>query len=203
MRTGDTSRELELVRACCAGSREAWNEFYRRFFGLVRTVVQRRLQSFGQDLDDVVQEVFIHLMRSLDAYDETYPLSKFVSLVAERVATDEHRFRSREKRQGQAVSLEQEDYDTAMTLALCSQDQPVDEQIATSQQVIRLRASFRKLSERCRQILRMRFEQELPYKRIGEILGASENTVTVQTRRCLDALRELYEESDSQLGGLR
>jgi RNA polymerase sigma-70 factor (ECF subfamily) len=203
MRTGDRAEDLQLVRACCAGCREAWNEFYRRFYGLVRTVVQRRLPFSAEDVEDTIQEVFLHLMRSLDAYDQTYPLSKFVSVVAERVATDEHRFRSREKRQGQAVPLDHEDYDGAMTLALCSQDQPVDERIANSQQVLRLRASFRKLSERCRQILRMRFEQELPYKRIGEILGASENTVTVQTRRCLDALRELYEESDEPLGGLR
>jgi len=200
MRNGERSEELELVRACCAGSREAWNEFYRRFFGLVRTVVQRRLQAFGQDLEDAVQEVFLHLMRSLNAYDETYPLTKFVCVVAERVATDEHRFRSREKRQGEAVSLDQEDGAGVMRLALCSEDEPQDEQIARAQEVMRLRASFRKLSERCRQILRMRFEQELPFKRIGELLGVTENTVTVQARRCLEALRGFYHHSDATAG---
>jgi RNA polymerase sigma-70 factor (ECF subfamily) len=152
----------------------------------------------GQDLEDTVQEVFLHLMRSLNGYDESYPLTKFVCVIAERVSTDEHRFRSRDKRQGETISLDLEDCDNGIKIILSSAEDLQDEKVARAQELQRLRASFRALSEKCREILKMRYEQELPFKHIGELLGATENTVTVQARRCLDELRALFQRADER-----
>jgi len=192
MTTGEKKEESELVRACCGGSREAWDEFYRRFFGLIRTVVQRRSHVFGPDLEDAIQEVFLHLMRSLHGYDDAYPLSKFVCIISERVATDQHRFNSREKRRGQTISLNQDHSIGDAQFGLCSEEKPQDEQLADVRELMKLRILFKTLSEKCREILRLRYEHELPFKEIGNIMGKTENTVTVQARRCLDQLRGLY-----------
>jgi len=198
MSTGDTSEERQLVRACCEGSRPAWNEFYRRYYGLVRTVVQRRLQRRGYDVEDAVQEVFLHLIRSLKSYDENYPLSKFVCMVSERVATDEYRFQVRDKRCGETISLDQDDCSSQISQGLFTDEEPQDERIGKAEQVLRLRTAFRALSMKCREILRLRYDQELPFQEIGRLLGKTENTVTVQARRCLDELRDIYQQMEAK-----
>ena len=64
--------------------------------------------------------------------------------------------------------------------------------------VSRLRVALKNLSSRCTQLITLRYLEELSFKEIGEIVGSSENTVTVQTRRCLDSLRLTFDESDKR-----
>ncbi|MGC8659999.1 MAG: RNA polymerase sigma factor [Desulfomonilaceae bacterium] len=56
-----------------------------------------------------------------------------------------------------------------------------------------MRLAFRLLGARCRQLLRLRYHEELPYSRIAKILGATENTLTVQAGRCIRELRAGYQ----------
>jgi len=55
-----------------------------------------------------------------------------------------------------------------------------------------LRYSMAMLNSECRELLRMRYFDELPYKEIGRLLGASENTLTVRAKRCLGELTANY-----------
>jgi RNA polymerase sigma-70 factor (ECF subfamily) len=52
-----------------------------------------------------------------------------------------------------------------------------------------MRAAFEELPERMRQCVRARLLDDLSYREIGERLGISENTVAVQLRRAVRALR--------------
>ena len=57
-----------------------------------------------------------------------------------------------------------------------------------------LKLAFRKLAEKCRKLISLRYEQELQFREIAVIMGSNENTVTVQTKRCIDELRARYAE---------
>lgn len=57
------SRE-ELIELCIKKDRQAWDEFIRTYQGLVRKAVYYRLnEALRNDVDDIVQEVFLMLWK--------------------------------------------------------------------------------------------------------------------------------------------
>lgn len=193
MANGEVGQDQDLVRECLSGSQQAWNEFYCKFERLIKSVIKRRLRFFD-DLDDVCQDVLMALVSSLDTYDSSHSLAKFVCIVTERVCIDHYRFCKAEKRSAETQSLNQQNPDHLETEALESNSTQPDEQVSLAQLRHLLRASIRMLSTKCRELLKMRYELELTFKQIAGAFGATENTVTVQTRRCLDELRARYNE---------
>lgn len=192
----EVSQDKDLVRECLSGSQDAWNEFYCRFERLIKSVIRRQLRFFEEYLDDVCQDVLMELVTALKTYDSSHSLTKFVCIVTERVCIDHYRFSNAEKRSAKTQSLDQQNSDHLETAALISNATLPDEQVSSAQLVQYLRICIRRLSAKCREILKMRYEQDLPFKQIGAIVGASENTVTVQARRCMDELKALYHEME-------
>lgn len=189
--------DQDLVRKCLSGSQEAWNEFYSRYERLIKSVIRRQLRFFEEHLEDICQEVLLEMVTALKNYDSSHSLTKFVCIVTERVCIDQYRFSNAEKRSGKTQSLDQQDSDHLESTILVSDDCSPDEQVASAQLVHYLRICIRRLSARCREILKMRYEMNLPFKEIGAAVGATENTVTVQARRCMDELKALYFEMES------
>ncbi len=193
MENGEVSQDQDLVRECLSGSQNAWNEFYCKYERLIKSVIKRRLRFFD-DLEDVCQDVLMALVSALKTYDSSHSLPKFVCTVTERVCIDQYRFCTAEKRSGGTQSLDQQNPGHIETTALASTSTPPDEQVSSAQLTHYLRLSIRMLSSKCRELLKMRYEMDLPFKQIAVTVGATENTVTVQARRCLDELRARYKE---------
>jgi RNA polymerase sigma factor (sigma-70 family) len=189
-----TSPDDLVVRECLSGSKEAWDVFYRRFVGLVRTVTKRHLPFSWDYGPDVTQDVFLALMSGLKSYDATYPLHRFVSMVAERVCVDRYRAASAQKRQADTEPIDHHDAGPQAGTTIASDVDPPDEQMSRAELLQLLKHAFRGLGQRCRELLKLRYYEELPYKEIVEILGGTENSLTVQLRRCLGELRTGYEE---------
>ena len=56
--------QQELVELCIKKDRQAWDEFIRQYQGLVRKAVCHRLNNaIRNDIDDIVQEVFLTLWK--------------------------------------------------------------------------------------------------------------------------------------------
>jgi RNA polymerase sigma factor (sigma-70 family) len=55
-----------------------------------------------------------------------------------------------------------------------------------------LMGAFKELGEKCRQLVRLRYLQELSFKEIAGLLGTKEKTLAVQAGRCLRELKALY-----------
>jgi len=191
MADGSTQDSI-LVAECLAGSQEGWNEFYRRFAGLVASVVKRRLRSCPEAVPDTTQDCFVALMAGLGSYDPGYPLPRFICTVVERVCIDEFRAERAQKRHAETEPVDHHDAGPhAGATLLCTLDPP-DEHVSRAELIYCLRVSFRTLTERCRELLRLRYYEELSYREIAGIVGGVENTLTVQTRRCLEELRARY-----------
>ena len=80
-----------LVRECLAGSEAAWQEFYSRFIGLMRSVVKKRYILCKEDVEDITQSAFVSLATALNNFDYEQSLPRFVCVITERVAIDEYR----------------------------------------------------------------------------------------------------------------
>ncbi len=181
-----------LVEQCLAGSKTAWDEFYERFFPLVRKVARKHVRDRGGDLQDAVQDTFLSLYTSLRRFDSQYPLSRFVWTVAERVCIDRYRSQKTAKRNGETVPVDHHDGGAEGAAMVRSISDAPEESVAKAEMVEILRRVFRDLGAKCRKILRLRYLEELPFKDVSRVTGIAEKTLAVQTGRCIDELRVKY-----------
>lgn len=183
-----------LITQCIAGYERAWADLYRRYFPLVRNVVRRQKGLSPQDLEDVTQNVFEHLISALETYDRSYSFSRFVCIIAERACINEYRKAKAKKRAAPTDPVDHHDGSEDGALVLASDADCQEEKLSHAQLLDILRRALRSLGERCRELLRLRYYEEMPFNEITKILGASENTLTVQARRCIEQLRAIWDE---------
>jgi RNA polymerase sigma factor (sigma-70 family) len=186
------NKDYLLVQECLRGSEEAWREFYSRFIGLMRSVVKRRMNLPSSDVQDIVQAAFLELTTALRNYDSEQALHTFVCLVTQRVLIDEYRKAKAAKRNADTESVEHHDSNQEGTTMVLSDLDPQDEEFEKAEAASHLRTALLKLDEKCRELITLRYYNELSFNEIAGVFNATENTVTVQTRRCLDKLRGIY-----------
>jgi RNA polymerase sigma-70 factor (ECF subfamily) len=186
------SQDFALVQECLAGSEPAWRDFYARFVGLIKSVIARKARLSPQDVQDVVQLVFLDLTTALKGYDPVTSLPHFVCVITERVLIDEFRKGKAAKRHAETRTLEHHNSGEETGANLMSAVELQDKQMERAELALRLKHAIDDLDDRCRELIRLRYYKELPFGDISEMLGVSENTVTVQTRRCLERLRTIF-----------
>ncbi|MFH0959668.1 MAG: sigma-70 family RNA polymerase sigma factor [Pseudomonadota bacterium] len=186
------NKDVTLVGQCLSGSEPAWTEFYSRFERLVKMVVRRRLHVSEDAIEDVVHEIFISLLSGLKNYNSSYSLQNFVCTVAERVCVDQYRFSKASKRHAETYSLDDEDSGISDQVMKSSNHFGQEEELIVSQEGEIVRQALRLIGMKCRELLRLRYYDEAPYSRIAELTGVTENTLTVQTARCIRELRNIH-----------
>ena len=194
MATRSRNDDKSLVKACISGSEEAWAEFYNSYIGLVRSVVKRKIGASHSDIEDLTQNVFTGLISSLKSYDSTYSLPRFICIITERTCIQEYRKSASAKRSAGTEPIDLHDGGDEGVRRVAWAGSSQEDQLEQSQLILLLRNGLRSLGEKCRKLLKFRYYEERPFKEIARIVGATENTVTVQSKRCLDQLRGLYHE---------
>jgi RNA polymerase sigma-70 factor (ECF subfamily) len=190
-----TNRDLNLIKDCANGSERAWEELYSRFAPLVRSVVKRKLWFAPNEVEDVTQMVFAALVDSLEKYDGSVSLARYICMIAERICIQEYRKNFAAKRDGETVPVEHHDRADSeeVSVRTLSHESP-ESLMETGQLTEILKRSLRALDSDCRRLLRLRYFNEMSYKEISLEIGDMENTLSVRARRCLDSLRALCHE---------
>jgi RNA polymerase sigma-70 factor, ECF subfamily len=87
-----TSDDVELVRRCLAGDHQGTRELFRREYPRVNATLYRVLGS-SRESEDLVQEAFLEVFRSLASWRGDARLSTWIDRIAVRVAI--HHLRQR------------------------------------------------------------------------------------------------------------
>ncbi len=194
-----------LIERCNRGDREAWVQFYSLCFPLVSLAVRRTAYSDPEDTEDTIQEVFIHLFKALRAYDPSRSLHAYVLEIARRVAIGRLRNLSAAKRGGLNPGLKRVNahdcHDGEETVSVESPHANQEILLMRAQEGHFLRKALGHITEKCRHLLSLRYEQELSYQEIAQATGVKEPTLRVRVQRCLSALGERYSELSSKENG--
>jgi len=187
-------QDVLLVKGCLSGSEAAWRAFVCRFDPLVRSIVRRQWWLDRYEIEDLTQTVFVSLVSDLDKWDRVHSLSGFVETVADRDCIDEYRKYCAVKRVGCTDPIDHHDGGEDCYKKVPTDCQSQEEELARFEEKELLRQARMSLGERCQDLVNLRIFEELSYKEISEILGATENTLTVQLRRCLQELKANLDE---------
>ena len=200
MGSQDFLTDSELVKGCLAKSEEAWNLFYQQYQGLIRAVVWRCMPfSSESDRQDAYQEVYRSLVRALKLFKpDRGQLRTLVATVARNSCIGLLRHKTTESRTGIEVPVDHHGSGNKDSVAVTSEGDSQERQLLKAQ----LKVAINRLKEPCPEYLRMRYYEELMDEEIAEMLGKKENTVTQRIDRCLEQLRAMVVEFETEGVGL-
>lgn len=169
--------EDELVQRCLAGESDAVEQLLARFRTEVYSLCVRMLRHH-QDAEDVSQEIFLRVVRSLGRWDATRPLRPWVMTIAINRCRTWLTKRSRLPQTSEAVN------DVA---ARADPEPPGELTAALATAVDGLRPDYR-------EVFVLYHEQGHPYEAIAEVVGRPVGTVKTWLHRAridvMNALRE-------------
>jgi len=168
---------LSLIRRCQAGDEEAFSALFENYKSLVYRMAYLTLGN-SADAEDILQEVFLQVHRSLASYDPTR--GAFATWLY-RVTANKCK-NSRRRWRFFTQSLE-ELPDDVIDEAIISEEQRVEIEL--------LKLALNRLSKKLRVVLILRHYLDLSYAEIAEILNLPLGTV--KSRLNL-ALRTLHKE---------
>jgi RNA polymerase sigma-70 factor (ECF subfamily) len=174
------------LNACVNGDKRAWDAFVDRFAGVIHAAVVRTCRGGGRDLDredlhDIVQDVFVRLVRDdyrlLRRFDPAKAsLVTWLTIVARSAAIDHLRRRR---------------HDAA---ALDALPEPVDGSPSGNPEAgdtaELMPAGL--LTDRQRLVLHLLFDRDLTVDDVAEVLGVDPQTVRSTKHKALVRLREHF-----------
>ncbi len=175
MLSGD--HDTVLARQAQQGDQDAFLALYERYFQRVYNRVRCKVPA--AHAEDVTQEIFIAVMRSLAGFEERARFSTWLYTIVNRQIADFYRNRSR-RDDSQAVSLEQVEYVVAAQVA----GGDYGDESALVQKALAA------LPEHYQDVIFARFVDGLTFAEIATERDQSLEAVKSLYRRAIQALRD-------------
>lgn len=154
-------REIEWVRKCRKGDRDAMEALIRQYEKPVFNVALRMLGN-GEDAADVTQTTFLRVFEKLDQFDQSRRFFSWIYRIAVNEAINEL---NRRKHRGPLPET-----------SAASPDLPHEAAVA-SELRHEVQVVLMELKEDHRAVIALRYFTECSYSEIGDILGVAEKTV--------------------------
>ncbi len=167
----------ELVRRCRAGDGSAWEEivssFSRRIFNLAY-----RFTSSVDAAEDLTQEVFIRIYRTLEQYDARQgDLANWLMRLARNLIIDDYRKRQRNPQDEYADDVD----DHAFHLE--ARNRSAHKELERRELCAQIQIGIGKLPEDLKTCVILRDIEELSYQEIVDLLKIPEGTVKSRINR--------------------
>lgn len=173
--------DAELVRRFREGDRAAYAEIVRRYQDRVFTLCLRWMGD-REIAEDVAQDVFLALYKSLPSFRGDSQLSTWVFRVVINHCKNRRLYRKR-RHSDQHESLEGEQGDDLPARQIASDGPTTDAPLRAAQAEALLQAGLDALDEEQRQIIVLRDVQDQSYEEIADLLGLPRGTVKSRLHR--------------------
>jgi RNA polymerase sigma-70 factor (ECF subfamily) len=172
-----TSEGAELVRRCRKGDGAAWEEIVQTYSRRIYNLAYR-FTSRADSAEDLTQDVFIRVYRSLDQYNPKQgDLQNWLMRLARNLIIDDYRRRQRAPQDESADDLEDHKYHLRAAGGTAQREMERRELGAQVQ------AGIDKLSSDLRTCVILRDIEELSYQEIVDLLKIPEGTVKSRINR--------------------
>ena len=175
--------DAELVGRFKEGDRSAYAEIVRRYQDRVYTLCLRWMGD-REVAEEVAQDVFLALFKSLSRFRGDSQLSTWVYRVVVNHCKNRKLYRRRRKmEQHEALEGSAPETDDGPVRQLADSGPGTDAPLHTREANELLYAALDQLDEEQRQIILMRDVQDLSYEEIADILGLARGTVKSRLHR--------------------
>ncbi len=183
METASLHSDEELVIRARTDS-QFFEPLVDRYEARLRAYLRRLGVATSEDVQDLMQEVFIKAYQNLNAFDTSLAFSSWIYRIAHNEAMSHFR-RLRSRPQGHAIDVEDAVMDTIAA------DTDVLSESAKSHDAERLKQMLGRLPTDYYEVLILHFFEHKSYEEISDILSLPGGTVATRLRRAKVRLKEL------------
>lgn len=185
------AEDHELIAAAKAGDERAFGKLMRKYEERVQNHCVR-IVGDEQEAEDLKQEVFVKVYRSLPNYEHTYAFYTWMYRITQNCCIDRIR---KLKRQAQEVSLtpggDDEGGESLREHSIPDETYMPEKEALNNELKSAIDGALAKLSPKLREIIVLKEQDGLSYEEIGEMLHCSRGTVKSRLFRAREKLQDL------------
>lgn len=189
-----------LIRRCIAGDAAAWEKIVERYHRRIYNICYRFAGS-GDDAQDLTQEVFIKMYKTLDTYDvERGAFMTWVTTIARNLLVDHFR-RTKHDRMTDSLDAPVSEQEDQLSRGDRIQDSslPPDAHVQSRETRESVHHALQKLSPELREAVILRDLQDMDYREIATVLKVPEGTVKSRINRGRAELARLLQRTYKQV----
>lgn len=172
----------DIARRVQNGDREAFGFLVERFESKLLRYGTRFLAG-DEDIQDIVQDVFISAYQNIQSFDSTQKFSSWIYRIAHNAFINTMKKNSR-------IPLPSIDFDTLISHLVYEDPKEIEREQEDMKKMINI--GMDKLPAKYREVLTLYYLEEIPYKEIADILGVPVGTVGIRLKRAKKSLKEIY-----------
>ena len=184
----------ELVVLYAKGNNPAFDVLLNRYKSSVHSYIYYIVRD--RDLtEDIFQETFVKVIMTIKQgrYTESGKFKAFIMRIAHNLVIDNFR----QERNENTISNDEVDVDLFNDVRLC--DGTVEDHIVQNQVFDDVKKMVNYLPDNQREVLEMRYYQDMSFKEIADITGVSINTALGRMRYAILNMRRMAEENNIEL----
>jgi len=196
----DAQAVAMLVRRCIAGDAVAWEEIVQRYNRRIYNICYRFAGS-ADDAQDLTQEVFIKMYRTLSSYDPgRAAFMTWLTTITRNLLVDHFR-KTKQDRMTETLDGTSSEHEDVMPLSDKIPDKaaPPDARIQTRQAGETVHQALQKLSPELREAVILRDLHDMDYREIAAVLKVPEGTVKSRINRGRAELARLLQRTYRQV----
>lgn len=182
-------REAELIQKAAAGNAKAFRLLVNQYLPIVYSYLYRMTQNHELS-EEMAQEAFVKAYQNLKTFDSNRAFKPWILRIASNAMLSELR------KQKNSVSLNamEEDGQFGEVEARISASKEAESYALSSEE---LQQALNKLDAKYRQVLLLRYQQDLSYEEIADTMQTPLNTVRTWLKRGVEKLRLVVQEATS------
>lgn len=196
----DAKSISSIIERCLAGESDAWEELVRGHNRRIYNICYRFTGS-PDDAEEVTQEVFIKIYRTLSSYDSAKgAFTTWITTVTRNLLVDNYR-RNKMERLSDSMDAPTGSDEDGLTLGeqIADDGPSQDEQMSTKQTQKMVQQALLKVSPDLREALILRDLHDLDYKEIATALRVPEGTVKSRINRGRTELARILQRNYKQV----
>ncbi|MFS1514633.1 RNA polymerase sigma factor SigW [Chengkuizengella sp. SCS-71B] len=183
------STEIKIIKLAKKGNHQAFSDLVDLYKNKIYHLGYRMLGN-KQEAEDITQETFLRVYKSIHKYDAKYKFSTWIFRIGTNLCID--RLRKRKNAFSlDAETIEGEGIDGYDILP--SEDDSPDQQLIISETQRHVREAIDKLPEKYKSVVVLRYLHDLSLQEVGDILNMPVTTVKTRVHRGREYLRKKLE----------
>lgn len=190
----NSNPEAELLARCRRSEAGAWDELFDKHYAAAgRFIFQLAPDFTREDVEEVCQEVFLTVIKSLHTFQGNSQFQTWLFRIAANRARDYRQRQHAVKRGGgQApISIHQEDSETGFSIDPPSQVAGPDLALLNAERAGLIGQALEQLGGPCQEIIELRYFADLSYEEISKSLDLNIKTVSSRLSKCLTKLEAI------------
>ena len=185
----DQKTEAEIVVRVLKGDRQAYALLVEEYKNPIYNLAYRMTSNFA-DAEDLAQETFLRSFRELSRFDTKRHFYTWIYTISLNL------IRNHLKKAGRKIDFQKTGNSSAVDVFEFKQSlssEGNDTEVSKKEQETQLEICLLKLSPELREMLVMRFYQNLSFEEISEITGFSQSAIKMRIYRGLEKLKEMMQ----------